>query len=560
MSTGLSTLYPVLSIFFVFAIALLLLPVPGFVHTRNASVLFYVAWLVLGNFAYGLNTFLWRGNTTNRSPVYCDIVTFLIAMLPIGIACSLLCINRLVWNISRSSTLFLVNNPRRNRVDTLICIVVPFMFGALRLLVQDKRFTIVEDVGCIPSVDHTLPALFIYYLPPSLICCCITSIYCTLSIINFCKNRYMSSSLLPNDARHAMTPNQFLRLTLLCITSFVFSALFLLSMLVKNVQIGLSSWTTWSSATWNFNRIEVLNRLDLDTLPHQKQLLGFQLLLLPVLAVHFFLFFGFGNEAVRQYRATLGWLGRFPRRLVRHERKQSDLTPVTDELDQLPRGTVVTGFRMTMIKKRGPAWMQSVPPPVRISPPSQGPQDIVLIGNTPPRTPTPPLSLPSRPEPTSPPPLMSPRRTSALAQTQSQIRLSLNNSNLRRLSSLMYRRTPTASRRNSAERHLQPPISPVYIIPSPIQAEAASPNRSSTSSISVSVGHFPFPPSPHFPDTHLPIPTSLRFVSHRASSASVVKSPLDEAVAPKPQRATMADVEKGLHSRSFSQNVPAFFA
>lgn len=131
-------------------------------------------------------------------------------MLPIGIACSLMCINRLVWNISRSTELTLRDvRPSsifpgillkdhqikaRNIKDTFICLGLPFAFGALRasltvpeshslmasidFLVQDKRFTIVEDVGCIPSTSRGIPALFLYYLPPSTICCGAASIYC----------------------------------------------------------------------------------------------------------------------------------------------------------------------------------------------------------------------------------------------------------------------------------------------------------------------------------------------------------------------------------------------
>ncbi|KAG8817481.1 hypothetical protein FRC17_011209, partial [Serendipita sp. 399] len=253
---------------------------------------------------------------------------------------------------------------------------------------------------------------------------------------------------------------------------------------------------------------------------------------------------------------------RLPRRFVRHERKQSDLTPATDELGELPRGPIVSSFRMSTVKKRGPAWIHTAPPPVRVWPTNESPIEAVGNGNAPPfRTPAP--LLPTRPAPTSPPPPPSPRRTSNW--TPSQFRLSLNNSNLRRLSSLMYRHTatPAASRRNSVDRELQPPISPVYLIPSPVHAEAAvSPNRSSTSSVGVSLGHFPFPPSPRFPNATLPLPSSLRFSSINVSTpaASTVKV---SAVIPEggyTAGSPEADETKGFLSPGNLGSVPTFYS
>lgn len=123
MAAGLSSFFPVLPIFFIISIVLLLLPVPGFVRGRNVAVLFYITWLLLGNAVYFINMLVWRGIVIDVAPIYCDIgehfceldaipqmlisgsVTFFLSMLPFGIACSLLCVNKLVWNISRSGNL-----------------------------------------------------------------------------------------------------------------------------------------------------------------------------------------------------------------------------------------------------------------------------------------------------------------------------------------------------------------------------------------------------------------------------------------------------------------------
>lgn len=73
MVAGLSDFYPVLPIFFVISLVLLILPIWGFIRGRNTAVLFYIAWLFLGNAIYYVNMLVWRGSVIDYAPVYCDI-------------------------------------------------------------------------------------------------------------------------------------------------------------------------------------------------------------------------------------------------------------------------------------------------------------------------------------------------------------------------------------------------------------------------------------------------------------------------------------------------------
>jgi pheromone a factor receptor len=73
MAAGLADFYPALPILFVISLVLLVLPVWGFIRGKNTPVLFYVAWLFLGNAIYFVNMLVWRGSVVHLAPVYCDI-------------------------------------------------------------------------------------------------------------------------------------------------------------------------------------------------------------------------------------------------------------------------------------------------------------------------------------------------------------------------------------------------------------------------------------------------------------------------------------------------------
>jgi len=77
MAAGLSDFYPVLPVFFVLSLLILILPVWGFIRGRNTPVLFYIAWLFLGNAIYGIDMLIWNGSIIDFAPVYCDISEFL---------------------------------------------------------------------------------------------------------------------------------------------------------------------------------------------------------------------------------------------------------------------------------------------------------------------------------------------------------------------------------------------------------------------------------------------------------------------------------------------------
>lgn len=196
-----------------------------------------------------------------------------------------------------------------------------------------------------------------------------------------------------------MTLNRYIRLILLCTTSIIFCAVLLLGILAKHIQIGFTSWSSWADSSWDWSHVEVLSRDDIDTMSSRKTLVLLQLLPLPILAFHFFLFFGFGGEAIRHYQRTISVITGVarPRNLRDSE---FDLEP--------SRVSTITG-KVPTSKRSGAIWnpqpeasWQSLPrfippPPLTLPMPALTSGSFVIIGGStsPPLPPTPCHSITS---------------------------------------------------------------------------------------------------------------------------------------------------------------------
>ncbi|CAG8713272.1 13725_t:CDS:1, partial [Acaulospora colombiana] len=103
----------------------------------------------------------------------------------------------------------------------------------------------------------------------------------------------MSNESIPSFNRH-------LRLALLCTTSVAICSSFLLAILILNIRIGFNSSTSWTA--WDFAHIDIVTAKTLDESPSRKVILALEMILPPVLGLHFFVFFGFIEEAMRRIR------------------------------------------------------------------------------------------------------------------------------------------------------------------------------------------------------------------------------------------------------------------
>ncbi|KAI0087564.1 pheromone A receptor-domain-containing protein [Irpex rosettiformis] len=153
----------------------------AFLHakSRNVAVLSLISWLLVGNIIQGVNSIMWAGNVTVRHKVWCDISSKLLfgSRIALPATCTCICIHLHYLSSSRNTRL------RRFRVLTEFTgsLILPVIYMALHMIVQDRRFLLLEDFGCISSVHTSSPALILVWLPP-LIFSAVSIIYASLAM------------------------------------------------------------------------------------------------------------------------------------------------------------------------------------------------------------------------------------------------------------------------------------------------------------------------------------------------------------------------------------------
>ncbi|KAG8756221.1 a-factor receptor [Serendipita sp. 396] len=163
---GLSPLFPAVPILCFLSFLCCMLLLPGIVKTRIFALIFYVAWLCLGNLLIGVNMCIWRKRTFN-APIYADIVARILHVYPITLYLSTFCFGKFTWNITRpSSSLKVIDKRRRyNYIDAFLCVGIPLLWSPLLLTATRGRYRIVEDVGPVPNNEPSLQSFFIEIVP-----------------------------------------------------------------------------------------------------------------------------------------------------------------------------------------------------------------------------------------------------------------------------------------------------------------------------------------------------------------------------------------------------------
>jgi hypothetical protein len=67
------SLAPAYPVFSALSIVLVLLPLPWHWKARNTGTLLYIAWTVVGNLVFTINTIVWAGSFEDYAPIWCDI-------------------------------------------------------------------------------------------------------------------------------------------------------------------------------------------------------------------------------------------------------------------------------------------------------------------------------------------------------------------------------------------------------------------------------------------------------------------------------------------------------
>ncbi|KAG1873827.1 pheromone A receptor-domain-containing protein [Suillus subluteus] len=291
--------YPSLPVGAFLAAALVLVPLPWHWRARNIGTLSIITWLFVVNIIYGINAIVWNTNVDNPAPVWCDITTKLIIGANIALPLATMCVCKHLELVSsnRQGRFDHVDKRRRIIFDAVICFGIPLIFMALHYIVQGHRYDIVENFGCQPTTYFSIEGIIIVWLPP-LVFATATLIYAALALYHFVCRRMNFAAHLQNTSP-ALTTRRYLRLMAMAVTEIVWGTALTAFNLYNNAGSGLRPWISWQNVHSDWLRVDLFAFIELP--PSFIKSMFLLWWAMPASAYIFFLFFGFSDEARREY-------------------------------------------------------------------------------------------------------------------------------------------------------------------------------------------------------------------------------------------------------------------
>jgi len=175
----------------------------------------------------------------------------------------------------------------------------------LDYVVQGHRYNVWEDLGPIAETYNVTLAFPLYYMWETLIC--VTSaIFSIMTIRLFLARRKEFDAVLNSGSRN-INKDRYLRLLSLAAVSICIHLPLTAWVLVLNAAvIPVAPWISWEDTHSNYHRIEYVTRFLLSTAPANNVYVSISWWSLVLAGITFFTFFGFGEEATRQYQAMIG--------------------------------------------------------------------------------------------------------------------------------------------------------------------------------------------------------------------------------------------------------------
>ena len=198
---------------------------------------------------------------------------------------------------------------------------------------QGHRFNIFEEVGCYPAIYNTLATYFLNFMWPILIGL-ISASYCSTFILHyfyiFPDRRYdkvrtlvaftrrrLEFTKLVTAKNPALTMSRYFRLMALATCDIFFTtplAIFDIWLNVTNAPI--APWVSWDYAHFDYSRVDQIpsifwksDRIGAISIQTTRWVA-------PLCAFVFFAFFGFADEARKNYRIAFCWVMKYVRRAL----------------------------------------------------------------------------------------------------------------------------------------------------------------------------------------------------------------------------------------------------
>nr|AHL45283.1 pheromone receptor STE3.3.1 [Pleurotus eryngii var. eryngii] len=300
-------LYPLFSIFAFLGFVLSLIPLPWHLQAWNSGTCYFMIWSALACLNQFINSVVWHGNALNPAPVWCEICIRILMGASVGIPAASLCINRRLYHIASIQAVSVSRGEKRRDVliDTLICVVFPMVYIALRYIVQGHRFDILEDLGCQPALYNTIVMYFVSSMWP-LVIGAVSAVYCGLSLRSFIRRRVQFNQFLASNK--SLTAGRYFRLMALAACDLMLTipmASFIIW--VNTVSSSIAPWISWEDTHFGFSRVEQIPAVLWRS--NHRLVIACEATrwLTPACGILFFALFGFADEARRNYKKAF-WI------------------------------------------------------------------------------------------------------------------------------------------------------------------------------------------------------------------------------------------------------------
>ncbi|KAJ7930459.1 pheromone A receptor-domain-containing protein [Mycena leptocephala] len=271
------------------------IPLPWHLEGASTSIpgtpgtYLYMIWTALACLTLFINSIVWSGNMIDWSPT-CDTLY-----------------ERLQRRHPRIASVRTVTKTRAEKrrailIDLAIGLGIPLLQIPLQYIVQGHRYNIFEDIGCLGETYETPVAVVLFHLPPILIGA-VSAVYCILSIRSFYHSRSQFKELL--SANKNLNLNRYVRLMALASTDLLLTMLMGIWVLWVNVRVvGLSPWISWDDTHSNFSRVVQVPGIYWRADPYSAASVETLRWATVACALLFFAFFGFADEAIKNYRGA----------------------------------------------------------------------------------------------------------------------------------------------------------------------------------------------------------------------------------------------------------------
>jgi pheromone a factor receptor len=185
-----------------------------------------------------------------------------------------------------------------------------YSYQSLEYIAQGHRFNIFEEIGCYPFTYNT-PVAFALVSAPPIAIGVVSATYSIMSIRAFNKSRAQFNEFLSNCGHSNINNSRYIRLMCLAAAELFCTIPFGCYAIYLNAHDGgMRPWKGWADTHSHFSRVQQIPSILWRSNTRTEISLELTRWLIVFCAFIFFAFFGFADEAKKNYRSGLSTIAK----------------------------------------------------------------------------------------------------------------------------------------------------------------------------------------------------------------------------------------------------------